>query len=159
MRATSHIIFASSKVGGLGFQDLLFEVDVQTIVQAIEMLSSSDPFVSAVAKGELLKAVRFAAQADPSPSLTCDFLSGSTQGKFHPSRMRYRTHSLWTRTRSACRRLGITFSVPDNEAPSISIDTKGPCLAKKCSAVLHHLIQDNASAKLMSQIKGKSLVP
>ena len=150
VRATSHIIFASSKVGGLGFQDLLFEVDVQTIVQAIKMLSSSDPFVSAVAKGELLKAVRFAAQADPSPSLTCDFLSGSTQGKFHPSRMRYRTHSLWTRTRSACRRLGITFNVPDNEAPSISIDTKGPCLAKKCSAVLHHLIQDNASAKLMS---------
>jgi hypothetical protein len=134
LRATSHIIFASSKAGGLGFQDPLAEVDVQTVVQAIKMLSSSDPFVSAVAIGELRKAVTFAIRSDPSPALIRDFLSGCTQGKFHPDRMRYRTHSLWTRARSACRHLGLSFNVPDNEAPSISTDTKGPCLAKSASS-------------------------
>ena len=73
-----------------------------------------------------------------------------TKGKFHPDRMRYRTHSLWTRERSACQRLRISFNVPDNEAPSISTDTKGLCLARASSTFLHRLAQDRASAKLMA---------
>ena len=68
-RACNAIVFASKKVGGLGLQDPIAELDVQTVVQAIKMLSSSDPFVAAVAQGELLKAVRFAARKDPSPAL------------------------------------------------------------------------------------------
>jgi hypothetical protein len=44
--ATSHFISTPAKAGGLGFQDPTAEVDVQTITQAIKMLSSSDPFVS-----------------------------------------------------------------------------------------------------------------
>ena len=64
MRATSHIIFASSNAGGLGFQDPLTEVDIQTVVQAIKMLSSDDPFVSAVAIDELGKDVTFAIQSE-----------------------------------------------------------------------------------------------
>ncbi len=150
MRATSHIIFASSKAGGLGFQDPLTEVDIQTVVQAIKMLSSDDPFVSAVAIGELRRAVTFAIQSEATPALIRDFMSGCNQGKFHHTRMRYRTHSLWTRARMACRRLGLTFNVPENEAPSISTDSKGPCLAKAASSFLHHLAQDRASAKLMA---------
>lgn len=93
-RASSHIIFASRKVGGLAFQDPLVEVDIQTVVQAIKMLSSSDPFVSATARSELWSAVRFASRENPSPALTRDFLSGSTSGKLHPNHIRYRTHSL-----------------------------------------------------------------
>ena len=50
----------------------------------------------------------------------------------------------------ACRRLGLTFNVPENEAPSISTDSKGPCLAKAASSFLHHLAQDRASDKLMA---------
>jgi hypothetical protein len=149
LRATSHFVFAPIKVGGLGFQDPKAEVDVQTVVQAIKMLSSSDPFVSAVAIGELRKAVRFAARADPSPALMRDFMSGSTRGNFHRDRIRYRTHSLWTRARCACRRLGLTFAVPDNESPAIYTNTKGPCLAKSASSFLHRHVQDRAAEKLM----------
>jgi hypothetical protein len=65
-RATSHIIFASSKAGGLGFQDPVTEVDVQTVIQAIKMLSSSDPFISSVAIGELRRSVTFAVQSEAS---------------------------------------------------------------------------------------------
>ena len=60
-RATQSIIFASKKIGGLGLQDPLVEVDVQTVVQAIKMLSSNDPLVSNVAKAELRQSVCFAA--------------------------------------------------------------------------------------------------
>lgn len=148
-RATSLIIFASTKVGGLGFQDPFTEVDIQTVVQAIRMLSSSDPCVSNIAKAELRNAVRFATQSDPSPALTSDFLSGSTHGKLNPKTMRYRTHSLWTRARKSCRSLKITITVPDNGAPSISTNNKGPCLAKSASAFLHRLVQDRVSSKLM----------
>ena len=77
VRATTHYVFASRKSGGLAFQDPLKEVDVQTIVQAVRMLSSSDPFVAAIAKAELRQVVRFAAQDNLSPGLLRKFLSGS----------------------------------------------------------------------------------
>jgi hypothetical protein len=54
----------------------------------------SIPHVSSIARSELWSAVRFAARDNPSPSLTRDFLSGSTNSKLHPNRIRYRTHSL-----------------------------------------------------------------
>jgi hypothetical protein len=148
-RASSCIIFASRNVGGLAFQDPLVEVDIQTIVQAIKMVSSSDPFVSSIAKAELWSSVRFAARDNPSPSLTRDFLSGSMRGNFHPSRIRYRTHSLWTRTRSACRCLNISFAVPDNDEPVISTETSGPRRAKAACSFLHHISQERASQKLL----------
>ena len=89
--ASSCIIFASRSVGGLAFQDLLAKVDIQTVIQAIKKSSSSDPLVSSIARSALWSAVRFAARDNPSPSLTCDFLSGSTNGKLHPNRIRYRS--------------------------------------------------------------------
>ena len=149
-RASSCIIFASRSVGGLAFQDPLEEVDIQTVIQAIKMLSSSDPIVSSIARSELWSAVRFAARDNPSPSLTRDFLSGSTEGKLHPNQIRYRTHSLWTRTRSACRRLKISFSVPDNDDPVISTESSGPRRAKSACSFLHQLTQDRASQKLLN---------
>lgn len=150
-RATFHIIFESTKAGGLAFQDPLAEVDVQKVVQAIKMLSSSDLFMVSVARSELWKAVRFAAQADPSPALTRDFLSGSMAGNFHPYRIRYRTHSLWTRAHESCRRLNISFSVPDNDSLSISTEASGPRHAKAGCGFLHHLVQDRATTKLLEK--------
>ena len=82
-RATQHIIFATAKAGGLALQDPTLEADIQTIVQAIKMLSSTDPIVANIAKAELRQSVRFAARANPTATLINDFLSGSTQGNFH----------------------------------------------------------------------------
>lgn len=150
LRATTHFIFASRNVGGLAFHDPLAEVDVQVIVQALKMLSSSDIFVSHIAKAELLQSVRFAAQDNPSPSLIYEFLSGSTCGNFHPNKIRYRKQSIWTRARSSCRRQKVSFSVPDNGAPSIASLDRGPILAKSCCSFLHHLVQSHAAEKLTS---------
>ena len=80
----------------LVIKSLFLRVDIQTIVQALKMLSSSDPVVANIAKAELRQSVRFAARNNPTVSLINDFLSGSSTGNFHPNRTRYRTHSLWT---------------------------------------------------------------
>ena len=76
-RASTHYIFASKRVGGLGFTDPCTKNHLQTFVQAIKMLSSTDPTVSTVAKRELRQTVRFTAQADPTPSLVSCFLSNT----------------------------------------------------------------------------------
>ena len=149
-RATQSIIFASKKVGGLGLQDPLVEVDVQTVVQAIKMLSSNDPLVSNIAKAELRQSVRFAARAEPSPELLREFLSGSTQGAFHPDIIRYRTHSLWTRARKASRNLKLSFNFPDQAPPYFTNDSGPPMLARVACKKLHELVQDRACVKLMS---------
>ena len=52
--ACNAIVFASKKVGGLGLQDPVAELDAQTVTQAMKMLSSLDPVVASVARGELL---------------------------------------------------------------------------------------------------------
>ncbi|XP_046856060.1 uncharacterized protein LOC124449154 [Xenia sp. Carnegie-2017] len=150
LRATTHYIFSSIKSGGLGLQDPAAEVDVQTVVQAIKMLSSSDKTVANIAKQEILRTVSFASRSDPSPALIKDFLSGSTTGCFHKDVIRYRTHSLWTRTRNACRNLNITFAVPPNDQPAIFSTNKGPCTAKAASAFLHQHVQNISSTKLLN---------
>ena len=148
-RATQSIIFASSKVGGLGLQDTNIETDIQTVVQAIKMLSSSDPLVSNIAKAELNQAVTFASRSNATPTLVRDFMSGSMSGNFHPDRIRYRTHSLWTRARQACRRLKITFDVPTNSQPSITIEGNQPCHAKNACTFLHRVHQEREAQDLM----------
>lgn len=113
------------------------------------MLSSSDTFVSSIARSELWSAVRFAARDNPSPALIRDFLSGSNKGKLNPNNIRYRTHSLWTCARSACRHLNITFSVPEHDAPVVATESSGPRRAKGACSFLHRVSQDRASRKLL----------
>ena len=148
-RATQDITFASAKVGGLGLHDPILEVDIQTIVQAIKMLSSSDPVVANIAKAELRQSVRFAARNNPTVSLINDFLSGSTTGPFHPDRIRYRTHSLWTRARKACRNLRVKFQVPDYDPPSIVLESGRRCKASEACFQLHRFTQECSSKRLL----------
>jgi hypothetical protein len=101
-----------------------------------------------IAKAELFQTVRFAARANPTPTLTKDFLSGSTHGNFNPNRIRYRTHSLWTRARKACHNLKISFTVPEFDPPTITVDSGRPCHAKDACAKLHHMCQDRAANRL-----------
>ena len=114
-RATTNYIFASKQVGGLGFTDPFKENHVQTIVQAIKMLSSSDPLVSTIANSELQQTVRFAAQADPTPALSSAFLSNSADRRLET--IRSRTGSLWTRTRRATKAIQVTFQIHDSAPP------------------------------------------
>ena len=128
-RATTHYIFASKRSGALAFTDPCVENHLQTIVQAIKMLSSSDPSMSTVAKRELRQTVRFAAQADPTPSLVSCFHSNTPDRRLET--IRYRTGSLWTRTRRSTKHLNVSFNVPDSGVPSISApDYADPVMAK-----------------------------
>ena len=148
-RATQDIIFASAKAGGLGLQDPILEVDIQTIVQALKMLSSSDPVVANIAKAELRQSVRFAARNNPTVSLINDFLSGSTTGNFHPNRIRYRTHSLWTRARKACRNLRVKFHVRDYDPRSIVLVSGRRCKKSDACFRLHRFSQECSSKRLL----------
>ena len=142
-RATTHYIFAAKHAGGLGFTDLCTENHLQTIVQAVKMLASSDPAVAAVAKRELRQTVRFAAQSEPTPSLVSSFLSNVQDRRLKNSQSR--TGSLWTRTCRATKHLEITIHVPDNGPPSIT----APIPAKDACRFMHNLSRDNAAKKLV----------
>ena len=83
-RSTSHYIFASKQVGGLGFSDPFRENNIQTIVQAMKM-SSSDPLVSTITNRELRQTVRFAVQAEPTAVLSGAFLSNSPDPAITPN--------------------------------------------------------------------------
>ena len=63
------------------------------------MLSSSDPMVAAITNAELLQTVRHVAQSNLTPTLVSSFLSSGQDPRL--SEIRYRTQSVWTRTRKA----------------------------------------------------------
>ena len=155
-RATTHYIFASKRSGGLGFTDPCVENHLQTVVQAIKRLSSSDPSVSTVAKIELRQAVRFAAQTDPIPSLVSCFLSNTPDRRLET--IRHRTGSLWTQTRKSTKHLNVSFNVPDAGVPSISApDYAEPAMAKDACRFLHNLRRDSA-AKQLTELRDQGKV-
>ena len=139
-RATTNYIFASRRTGGLGFQDPLRECDVQTIVQAIRILSSTDPTIAAIARAELLQTVQHAAQSLPTPALVANYLSAAPDDRLN--NIRYRVQSLWTRTRKAARNLKVSFRMNDLTAPTIASGDAGPANSKQACYFLHNLIQD-----------------
>mgnify|MGYP002804673550 CR=1 FL=1 len=66
-RTAEAYIYANKKAGGLAFQEPRTECDIQAIVQAVRMLSSSDEAVVAMARQELRYIVRRSTQSNPSP--------------------------------------------------------------------------------------------
>ena len=77
-RATTHYIFASKCPGDLCLTDPIIENNRQTIVQAVKMLSSSNPTGAAINKQKLRQIVPFAAQLEPTPSLVSNYLSNAS---------------------------------------------------------------------------------
>ena len=129
--ATTNYIFASRRAGGLGFQDPLRECDFQTIVQAIRMLSSTDPTIAGIARAELLQTVQHAAQSLPTPALVANYLSAAPDDRLN--NIRYRVQSLWTRTRKAARNFKVSFQMNDLTAPTIASGDAGPANSKQAT--------------------------
>jgi hypothetical protein len=116
MRASGSYFFASKRVGGLAFQDPTMESDLQAIVQAIRILSSSDEGVAKITREELKTFVRRTAQSNPVAELITKYLSADKDPRL--DKLNYSTHSsLWSRVQSACRRQHITFVFSDNPPP------------------------------------------
>ena len=147
-RSSTAYFFANKRTGGLGLQDPIKELDVQTIVHAIKMLSSDDPVVSQIARAELLQTVRYASQSNPTPALVSNYLSSQPDDRLN--NIRYRVQSLWTRTRKASKCIGITFTFTESGKPTISSPDSSPVQASKACNFLHFHIQDFYSQQLLS---------
>ena len=115
------------------------ELDIQTIVQAIKMLSSDDPVVANIARGELFQTVRHASQSNLTPALTSNYLSSLPDDRLQ--NIRYRTQSLWTRTQKSTKNLGIFFKIHDSSPPTISTQESKTVLPTKACRFLHYQAQ------------------
>jgi hypothetical protein len=131
--------------------------DLQTIVQAIKMLASSDPTISTVAKSELRQTVRFAAQSDPTPSLISNFLSNAPDRRLES--IRSCTGSLWTHTRNATKTIRITINVPDVGPPSISTQEYADEVAPKDVCRFLHNLEREHSSKSLRDLRDQGKVP
>ena len=70
------------------------------IVQAVRILSSSDPAVAAMARHELKYIVRRSTQSEPTPELLSTYLSSTPDRR--TAKLYYTYSSLWSRVRQAC---------------------------------------------------------
>ena len=146
-RSTTNYIFASRQAGGLGFQDPFLECDIQTVVHALKMLSSSDPLVAGIARHKLYQTVRHAAKAEPTPALVSNYLSASPDRRLE--NIPHRVQSLWSRTRKACRNLHVTIKVPLVAPANISTaEYVHPVLAPDACRFLHNITKEQFAAKL-----------
>ena len=147
-RASGSYFFASKRVGGLAFQDPTIESDLQAIVQAIRILSSSD-VVAKIAREELKTFVRRTAQSNPTAELITKYLSADKDPRL--DKLNYSTHSsLWSRVRSACRRQHITFVFSDNNPPCVIADGSDQIKSKEITFFLHRLAQQRYADVLMT---------
>ena len=146
-RSTQAYFFASKCSGGLALQDPMLEIDAQCIVQAVRILSSSDPTTASIARADLHAVVRRATSSNPSPNLISKFLSGSTENPL--GSLNYTNSSLWSRCRKACRRLNIRFVFSDTEEPAISTTDSDRIKSKNVTSFLHRYIQQKHAQKLL----------
>ena len=104
-RAFASYIFAHKRVGGLGLLDPTLEADIQAIIHAVKMLSSSDPTVINIANAEVNQTVRLASRSNPTPALKSKYLSSLPDDRL--INLRYNIQSLWTRDHKLTRNLGV----------------------------------------------------
>ena len=135
--ATSSYFFASRQVGGLGLQDPFQERHIQTIVQTVKMLSSTDPLITSIARAQLTSCTRRCVQQEPTSSEIDDFLSGSTDGPFARHQNSNNSATLWSRARVAARALNIRFVNATSEEPGFKTDQDNLITAKGASYQLH----------------------
>ena len=147
-RAAQSYIYAHKKAGGLSFQEPRTECDVQAIVQAVRMLSSSDEAVVAMARQELRYIVRRSTLSNPSPELIATYLSSTPDPR--TSHLYYTYSSLWSRVRQACRRLRVSFHYSEENPISISADGSDRVESRLVTSFLHRLVQSRFADELMS---------
>ena len=123
------------------------KANLQTVVHALKMLSSSDPLVAGIARHELHQTVRHAAKADPTPALVSNYLSASPDRRLE--NIPHRVQSLWSRTRKACRNLHVTIKIPLAAPAHISTaEYVHLVLAPDECRFLHNITKEQFAAKL-----------
>ena len=147
-RASACYFFSHKRTGGMAFQEPRTECDVMAIVQAVRILSSSDPAVAAMARYELKYIVRRSTQSEPTPELLSVYLSSTPDRR--TAKLYYTYSSLWSRVRQACRRLRVTFHYSDTSDVTISADDSEHIKSKQVTTFLHRLVQSRFGDDLMA---------
>ena len=150
-RTTTDYFFAAKQTGGLGLQDPFDERHIQTLVHALKMLSSTDPLISAITKGQLTSVVKRCLHRDPTENDLTQFLSGSLEGQFADHHRSSNSQTLWSRARIAARRLKIHFLTPTTN-PQLSHDNGNTtCNGKSVAWYLHQLCQSRHADSLKAK--------
>lgn len=123
--ATIPFFYADRNAGGLGISRLSDDADIWTIARASQLLSSRDPATRELSFAQLRKTIirgmRLVNDEENLP--VSEYLSGSTDGGLY--RLRYGPRSisnLWTITRHATRRLGVSVDVSNANDIKLSVD-------------------------------------
>ena len=123
--ATIPFYYADRNAGGLGISRLSDDADIWTIARASQLLSSSDPATKNLSFAQLRSTIRKGLRviSDEENLPVTEYLSGSTDGGLYRIRFAPRSiENLWTRTRHAARRLGVTVDVSNASEIKLSVD-------------------------------------
>jgi hypothetical protein len=123
-RASAELVFLPPRGGGLlPLADL---ADVLTIAHAFRILSSEDVSVRELAWSTLRRTVSRRLRRDAQPQHLAAYLSGEMEGEF--SRLANDSESLWSRARSAARRMSERIGVRwrwTGEREELAIECRG----------------------------------
>ena len=147
-QTTRSYCFSHKMTSGLAFQEPRTECDVQVVVQAVRILSSLDPAVSAMARHELRYIIRRSTQSEPTPELISTYLSSTPDRR--TEHLYYTYASLWSRVRAACCCLRVLFLYSDANEITISANESEHLKPKVITTFLHRQVQSRLGGELMA---------
>ena len=148
-RATTNYIFADRRAGGLGFIDPNVDADIQTVTQAVRMLSSQDTTTRAMATRELSSVVHRTIHRPPTEDEADAFLSGSMEGDLSNSGY-CGWSTLWSRARGAARRLKVTIRGCFSGSVSTKSSTGQEIAATTVTTALRAASRETYTSKLLA---------
>ena len=149
-RATTNYIFADRRAGGLGFIDPNIDADIQTVTQAVRMLSSPDDTTRSIAIAQLSSVVHRTIHRPPTEEEADQFMSGSMEGDLANSGNSGQISTLWSRARAAARRLKISFIGSLSGSVTTKTSTGREIAAKAITTALRAASREVYTAKLLS---------
>ena len=139
-RATNSYLFSPKQSGGLSMQNPYDERHIQTIVQAMKMLSSADPLVTSIAHDQLHSIVQRCLHRPPTEAEIDAFLSGSLEGDLANHASSSNGQTLWSRARISARHLNLTFRDSRSASPKIANSDSATTTAKSVASFLHRTV-------------------
>ena len=123
--AKMDFFYADRNAGGLGTSRIRDDADIWTIARASQLLSSRDPVTKELSYNQLRSTIKSGLRiTDPNEEFPINqYLSGSCEGGLYRLRLAKRSiANLWSLTRKAAKRLGVTVDVSDANKIQLSFD-------------------------------------
>ena len=127
------------------------ERHIQTIVQAMKMLSSADPLVTSIAHDQLHSIVQRCLHRPPTEAEIDAFLSGSLEGDLANHGSSSNGQTLWSRARISARHLNLTFRDSRSASPKIANSDSATTTAKSVASFLHRTVRQTYDNELKAK--------